>query len=54
MSRCTNTLVGMLRAGRIRTQVSKVVPFEQLPQALDDMEARTTTGRVVVRIGSPG
>ncbi len=44
-------LVGMLREGKIRPLVSKVVDFENLPQALEEMEARNTTGRVVVRIG---
>ncbi len=46
-----DTLVGMLRAGQIRPLVSKSVPFEQLPQALDEMEERSTIGRVVVQIG---
>jgi NADPH2:quinone reductase len=41
-------LVDMLRAGTIRTLVSETVPFEQLPQALDRMEARATVGRIVV------
>ncbi len=44
-------LVGMLRAGEIRTLVSKTVPFEQLPGALDEMESRRTVGRVVVQVG---
>ncbi len=44
-------LVGMLRDGKIRPLVGKVVDFERLPEALDEMEARSTTGRVVVRIG---
>ncbi len=45
-------LVELLRAGQIRTLVSKTVPFEQLPQALDEMENRSTVGRVVVQIGA--
>ncbi len=45
-------LVVMLRAGTIRTLVSETVPFEQLPQALDRMEERSTVGRVVVQIGT--
>jgi NADPH2:quinone reductase len=44
-------LVELLRSGQIRPIVSKTVPFEQLPQALDEMESRATTGRVVVQIG---
>lgn len=42
-------LVELLRAGRIRPVVGQVVPFEQLPQALEAMEARTTLGRIVVQ-----
>ena len=42
----------MLRSGQIRTLVSKTVPFEQLPQALDEMENRSTIGRVVVQIAA--
>jgi NADPH2:quinone reductase len=41
-------LLGLLDAGKIRPIVGKTVPFEQLPQALEDMESRTTFGRVVV------
>jgi len=43
-------LVELLRAGKIRPVVGRVVPFEQLPEALEEMEARTTMGRIVVRI----
>jgi NADPH:quinone reductase len=46
-----DALVGLLREGRIRTLVGKTVPFEQLPAGLDEMEDRTTIGRVVVEIG---
>lgn len=43
-------LAELLRAGRIRPLVGKTVAFEQLPVALEEMEARTTIGRVVVQI----
>jgi NADPH:quinone reductase len=43
-------LVELLRAGRIRPLVGRVVPFEQLPEALEEMEARATMGRIVVQI----
>jgi NADPH2:quinone reductase len=43
-------LVELLRAGQIRPVVGRVVPFEQLPLALEEMEARTTVGRIVVQI----
>jgi NADPH2:quinone reductase len=41
-------LMTLLEAGKIRPIVGRTVAFEELPQALDDMEARTTIGRVVV------
>jgi NADPH:quinone reductase len=47
-------LVALLRAGRIRPLVGQTVPFEQLPQALEAMEERTTMGRVVVDIDGGG
>jgi NADPH2:quinone reductase len=43
-------LVELLGAGKIRPVVGRVVPFEQLPEALEEMEARTTMGRIVVQI----
>jgi NADPH:quinone reductase-like Zn-dependent oxidoreductase len=45
-------LLALLAAGAIRPVVSRVVPFEALPAALDDMEDRRTVGRVVVQVGS--
>lgn len=41
-------LVSLLTAGKIRPVVGGEVPFEQLPQALEAMEARQTTGRIVL------
>ena len=41
-------LVELLDAGVIRPIVGRTVSFEELPQALEAMESRTTTGRVVV------
>ncbi len=41
-------LMTLLEAGKIRPIVGRTVPFDALPQALDDMEARTTIGRIVV------
>jgi NADPH2:quinone reductase len=43
-------LIDLLDAGRIRPVISERVPFESLPEALDRMEARGTTGRVVVEL----
>jgi len=41
-------LLDLLDAGKIRPIVGRTVAFERLPQALDEMESRTTIGRVVV------
>ncbi|MGP0031400.1 MAG: NADPH:quinone oxidoreductase family protein [Acidimicrobiales bacterium] len=45
-------LLELLRAGQIRPVVGDVVPFDQLPDALEKMEARATMGRIVVQIES--
>lgn len=41
-------LLELLAAGAIHPVVGAVRPFEELPAALEDMEARRTTGRVVI------
>jgi NADPH2:quinone reductase len=41
-------LLDLLAAGKIRPIVGRATPFEQLPQALEDMESRTTVGRLVL------
>ena len=41
-------LLGLLAAGSIRPVVGETVPFEGLPRALEEMEARRTVGRTVV------
>lgn len=43
-------LLGLLRAGEMRAVVDRVVGFDDVPQALTDLEARRTKGRVVVRL----
>jgi len=48
--RVDDALVELLRAGKISPLVSKVVPFEELPAALDEMANRATMGRVVIQI----
>lgn len=50
--RVNNTVCGLLQAGMIKPVVGKTVAFDDLPQALDEMEERTTIGRVVVRMSS--
>lgn len=39
------------RAGRIRAVIGDVVPFTDLPRAIDAMARRATTGRVIVTTG---
>ena len=40
----------LLAQGRIKPFVGKVVGFEDLPAALDEMDQRLTMGRTVVRV----
>ena len=40
----------LLAQGRIKPFVGKVVGFEELPAALDEMDQRLTMGRTVVRV----
>jgi NADPH:quinone reductase len=42
-------LLELLAAGAIRPVVGGAVPFEDLARALDDMESRSTVGRIVVK-----
>ncbi|MEZ5168794.1 MAG: zinc-binding dehydrogenase [Acidimicrobiales bacterium] len=46
--RVHGALLELLAEGAIRPIVGTRVPFEELPQALEDMEARSTVGRVVI------
>ena len=46
-------LVEMLGAGTIHPVIGRVVDFEDLPAALDEMEDRETIGRTVVRAYAP-
>jgi NADPH2:quinone reductase len=41
-------LLDLLAAGKIKPIVGRTVPFEHVPQALEDMESRGTIGRVVI------
>jgi NADPH:quinone reductase-like Zn-dependent oxidoreductase len=47
-ARITADVVDKVRAGRVRPVVGQVVPFEELPRAMDDMASRRTVGRTVV------
>lgn len=44
------TLLHWYDEGGLRPHISHCLPFEQLPQALDLLRGRTSTGKVVVRI----
>ena len=48
--RVHDQLCRLLDEGTIRPVIGARVPFAELPQALDEMEARSTTGRVVVEL----
>ena len=50
--RVQSSLEGLLVEGRIRPFIGNVVPFEELPAALDRMDQRLTIGRTVVTLGS--
>ena len=47
-------LLDLLGQGRIAPVVGGVVPFADLPAALDRMEHRDTIGRIVVDLGATG
>jgi NADPH2:quinone reductase len=43
-------LLDLVRNGTIRPVIDRALPFDRLPEGLTAMEARETTGRVVVRV----
>ena len=43
------TILELLRTGRIRTVIGRELGFDEIPEALEAMERRETTGRLVVR-----
>jgi NADPH2:quinone reductase len=43
-------LLDLLRRGRIRPVVGKVISFGEIPAALEDLEGRRTVGKTVARI----
>lgn len=45
-----HSLEGLLKERRIEPFIGKVVDFEELPSALDEMDRRQTVGRTVVRV----
>ncbi|HTQ22878.1 hypothetical protein [Mycobacterium sp.] len=47
--RAQAALEELLTQGRIKPFIGKVVDFEELPAALDEMDRRLTMGRTVVK-----
>lgn len=47
--RAQAALEELLTQGRIKPSIGKVVDFEELPAALDEMDRRLTMGRTVVK-----
>jgi NADPH2:quinone reductase len=43
-------ILGLLRAGKVRTVVTSEVNFDDLPEAMERQERRETTGRTVVHV----
>ena len=50
---CRETL-GLLAQGVLRPNVSRVLSLEQAAQALEDLQARRTTGKLLLRVGRGG
>ncbi|WP_216892207.1 quinone oxidoreductase family protein [Nocardia alni] len=44
-------LVSLITEGKVRTVVDRVIPFEELPDAMNAFERREIAGRVIVRVG---
>jgi NADPH2:quinone reductase len=45
-----DALVALLDAGAITPQVGRIVTFDEIPKALEDLESRKTIGKTVVRV----
>ena len=48
--RISAEVLELVRAGKVRPVIGQVVGFDQVPQAIDDLANRRTTGRVVVQL----
>jgi NADPH2:quinone reductase len=44
------TLLGWYAAGGLRPHISHQLPFDQLPQALEVLRARRSTGKIVIGV----
>ena len=45
-------ILELLRTGAVRTVVTSVIGFDELPEAMERQERRETTGRTVVQLGA--
>jgi NADPH2:quinone reductase len=43
-------ILDLIRAGKVRPVVGRVVPFDQIPQAMEAMRTRQTTGRIIATL----
>jgi NADPH2:quinone reductase len=48
--RITNEVIDLVRAGKVKPVIGQVVGFDDVPQAIDDLANRRTTGRVVIQL----
>ena len=49
-ARVQSEILDRYRAGRVKTVIGEVVPFEELPRAIDAMADRRTVGRIVITV----
>jgi NADPH:quinone reductase len=45
------SIIELVRSGAVRPVVGRVVPFEEVPAAIDAMANRATTGRTIITVG---
>ncbi len=46
----TEAVTGLVRSGAVRPVIGQVVPFDELPVAVDAMARRATTGRTIILV----
>ena len=46
----TAEVIDLVRAGKVRPVIGSVVGFDEVPQAIDDLANRRTSGRVVIQL----
>jgi NADPH:quinone reductase-like Zn-dependent oxidoreductase len=48
--RVNDSIIELIRAGKVHAVVGRQSPFEELPQAIAAMGQRETTGRIIITI----